>query len=179
MLNVEQAIAEVANVYQSLTGKPIKPGRSDFPQDLPPEEDPVAHVERRYRQFQRLFEGNKQGRMPAESGVWFSPATDVVEIDREVRIYIDMPGVTRDHLSVLVAGEVLVVRGERPEKKADAAMIRYKERWGGAFQKNIALPPRVRREGIEATLRDGVLTITIPTDGSGNEVAELPIDVKS
>jgi HSP20 family molecular chaperone IbpA len=44
--------------------------------------------------------------------------------------------------------------------------------------RTIALPPRARRDGIEASLRDGVLAISIPTDGSGSEPTEVPIDVK-
>jgi HSP20 family molecular chaperone IbpA len=40
------------------------------------------------------------------------------------------------------------------------------------------MPPPARREGIEATLRDGVLTVVIPTDGHGSETTEIPIDVK-
>jgi HSP20 family molecular chaperone IbpA len=44
--------------------------------------------------------------------------------------------------------------------------------------RTIALPPRARRDGIEATLRDGVLTISIPTDGTAADGAEIPVDVK-
>ena len=52
MMNVEQAIAEVANVYQSLTGHAIKPGRYE----LPPEVDPMGQAESNYRQFKALLE---------------------------------------------------------------------------------------------------------------------------
>ena len=54
----------------------------------------------------------------------------------------------------------------------------FEERRKGPILRTIALPPRARREGIEATLRDGVLTIAIPTDGHGSEATEVPIDVK-
>jgi HSP20 family molecular chaperone IbpA len=42
----------------------------------------------------------------------------------------------------------------------------------------VALPPRARRDGIEATCRDGVLTVVIPTEGSSSDMREMQVDVK-
>jgi HSP20 family protein len=177
MLNVEQAIAEVAGVYQSLTGRPIESGRYE----LPPEVDPLGQAETNYRRFKGMLEQKAQTPPPSNaipSGIAFAPPADVVEMEREVRVQIDLPGVPRDHVSVAARGDVLVVRGQRPASRAPGSVLRHGERRAGPFQKVIALPPRARREGIEAALRDGVLTISIPTDGSGADEAETPIDVK-
>ncbi|TKD01690.1 Hsp20/alpha crystallin family protein [Polyangium fumosum] len=177
MLNVEQAIAEVASVYQSLTGRAIKPGRYE----LPPEVDPASHAESHYRQFKALLEQKarvavdprgKGGETP------LPPPVDVVELEREVRVMVDVPGCPREQLAVSVTGDALTIRGERGASRSLAGMMRLEERRKGPILRTIALPPRARREGIEATLRDGVLTIAIPTDGQGNDATEVPIDVK-
>jgi HSP20 family protein len=184
MLNVEQAIAEVASVYQSLTGRPIKPGRYE----PPPEVDPAGQAETNYRQFKSLLEqaaragaesqsqSHSRERGPAMPHV--VPAVDVVELEREVRVCVDMPGVVREHVSVCISGDALTIRAERTAARAQAGMMRLEERRKGQMLRTIALPPRARREGIEAALRDGVLTISIPTDGSGAETSEIPVDVK-
>jgi HSP20 family molecular chaperone IbpA len=179
MLNVEHAIAEVASVYQSLTGKPIEPGRYE----PPPEVDPLGQAESNYRRFKGMLERQAPTAQPPNApapaaATAFAPAADVVELEREVRVHIDLPGVPRDHVSVAVAGDVLVIRGERPMGRPQTSVVRHGERRGGPFQRVIALPPRGRREGIEATLREGVLTISIPTDGGAAEAAEMPVDVK-
>ncbi|MRG92047.1 Hsp20/alpha crystallin family protein [Polyangium spumosum] len=176
MLNVEQAIAEVASVYQSLTGRAIKPGRHE----LPPEVDPASQAETNYRQFKALLE--QAARASAEPRAKMEPAiapcADVVELEREVRVMMDIPGVAREQLAVAVMGDALTVRGERGGARHVAGLLRLEERRKGPILRTIALPPRARRDGIEATLRDGVLTIVIPTDGHGNDTTEIPIDVK-
>jgi HSP20 family protein len=176
MFNVEQAIAEVAGVYQSITGHAIKPGRYE----LPPEVDPASQAETNYRQFKALLE--QKARAPAEprgkAEPAMAPPADVVEFEREVRVTVDIPGVSREQLIVSVTGDALTIRGERGAPRSQAGVMRLEERRKGPILRTIALPPRARREGIEATLRDGVLTIAIPTDGHGADTTEVPIDVK-
>jgi HSP20 family molecular chaperone IbpA len=186
MLNVEQAIAEVASVYQSLTGRPIEAGRYE----LPPEVDPLGHAETNYRQFKSLLEKSTRAGVEAhtQSGVHSqgrgplaqhtAPAADVVELEREVRVHVDLPGVGREHVSVALAGDALTIRADRPAPRAQGGAYRLEERRKGGMLRTIALPPRARRDGIEATLRDGVLTISIPTDGTAADGAEIPVDVK-
>lgn len=173
MLNVDQAIREIGAVYQALTGRPIEPGRSD----LPPEVDPLAHVEGRYRQLKTMLEvGARPNGAEASPVAAWSPAVEVQELEREVRCLVDLPGVARDQVSVAVMGDHLVIRGQRAAALPPGATLRHSERPSGAFQKLVAMPPRARRDGIEATLRDGVLLVTIPTDGPVPTTA--PIDVK-
>lgn len=176
MLNVEQAIAEVANVYQSLTGRPIKPGRYE----LPPEVDAAGQAETNYRQFKSLLEQKVRGvtEQQKEPRAAVAPAIDVVELEREVRIFIDMPGVTREQVSVAIAGDVLTVRCERLANRGQPGVMRLEERRKGSMLRTIAMPPRARRDGIDASMRDGVLTISIPTDGSTTEATEIPVEVK-
>jgi HSP20 family protein len=76
-------------------------------------------------------------------------------------------------------GDTLTIRAERAANRNGAGgTARLEERTKGAFLRSIVLPPRARREAIEALLREGVLTISIPTDGSATDKAEIPIEVK-
>lgn len=179
MLNVEQAFAEVASVYQALTGEPFKPGRYE----LPPEVNPLEHAEANYRQFKRLMEQRNQtgGDMrKAAPGmpIAIPPPIDVMEMEREVRVCVDLAGVTRDQVRVAVQGECLTIRAERMANRNGVGVSRLEERVKGTMLRSVALPPRARREGIEALMRDGVLTITIPTDGTASDKTEIPIEVK-
>lgn len=169
MLDVEQAIREVGTVYQALTGRPIQAGRSD----LPPEIDASAraHIEDRYRQFKTMTSAPG---VAAGGAVW-APSLAVVEGEAEVRYEIDLPAVSRGDVGVSVLGGFLVVRGQRGGAPAPGAQLRYTERAVGPFQRVIALPPRARRDGVAATLRDGVLAVTVPTDGPGGEPVAVEI----
>jgi HSP20 family protein len=180
MLNVEQAFAEVASVYQALTGEPFKPGKH---YEVAPEVNPLEQAEANYRQFKRLMEQRAQGmgdpRKPS-TVVPMAPPIDVLEFEREVRFIVELPAVARDQVNVSIVGETLTIRAERAAYRQGqgAGTCRLEERKKGTLLRSIALPPRARREGIEALLRDGILTISIPTDGSPTDNAEIPIEVK-
>jgi HSP20 family protein len=179
MLNVEQAFAEVASAYQALTGQPFKPGRYESP----PEVNPLEQAEANYRQFKRLMEQRTQnGGDPRKAAPMAAvpPPIDVLEFEREVRVMCDLPGMTRDQVNVSITGEALTIRAERTALRTGngSGMCRLEERRKGAMLRSVALPPRARRDGIEAILRDGVLTISIPTDGTAGDNAEIPIEVK-
>lgn len=168
MLNVEQAIREVSAVYQALTGRMIERSASE----LPAEVDALLHVESRYQQFKAMLDGYGAGHAPLAP---WSPPIEISETDREVRCELDLPAVSRAQVSVAIMGDYLVVRGERVATMTSSG-TRRSERQSGPFEKVIGLPPKARRSAIEAILRDGVLVITVPTDGPGN--GTTTIDVK-
>jgi HSP20 family protein len=179
MLDIEQAIREVGTVYQALTGRPIETGRSDTAPEI--DASARAHIEDRYRQFKTMV-GSPFAEAAPAAPAWVPPMT-VIEQDLEVRYEIDLPSVSRDQVGVSVLGGFLVVRGMRqpPVPEANAvpngagAAVRYTERPSGAFQRVIALPPRARRDGITASLREGVLAVTVPTDGPGGAAVAVEI----
>jgi len=170
MLDVEQAIREVGQVYQALTGRAIEAGRAE----LPPEIEPRTYIEGRYRQFKSVLEAPQQkAAPPAGFEPMWTPPLEVVEGEREVRYAMDPPGVPRDQVSISVVGDWLMVRGRRGA--APSPDVRYSERAGGPFQRVIALPVRARRDGIHAVMRDGVLTAVVPTDGPGGAAQAIEI----
>ncbi|APR76925.1 Hypothetical protein A7982_02272 [Minicystis rosea] len=165
MLDVEQAIREVGEVYQALTGRSIEVSRAELPSEI----DPRAHIENRYRQFKSILAAPEIGMAMGRPAPTWTPTLEVVEVEREVRFCLDLPSVSRSQVSVAVVGEWLVVRGVREGRD-----VRYSERPRGAFQRVMALPPRARREGVHAALRDGVLVIAVPTDGpDGGQTIEV------
>jgi len=155
MLDIEQAIREVGSVYQALTGRLIEAGRGP---ELPPETDPRPLIEGRYQQLKSLLESPAKGAAPAPFTPAWAPPLTIVELEMELRYEVEVPA---------------VARGGVP---APGQTVRYSERPTGPFQRVIVLPQRARRDGISATLRDGVLSLSVPTDGPGG--APQPIEVK-
>jgi HSP20 family protein len=85
----------------------------------------------------------------------FTPAVDVVEDDQKFELHADLPGVRRDDLDIQVENDVLTIKGER-KLELDG------ERVAGAFARTFTLPKQVDAEKIAASLKDGVLTLTLP-----------------
>ncbi len=173
MLDIEQAIREVGTVYQALTGRPIQAGRAE----APPEMDGAvrAQVADRYRQFKTIIDSPLGGAGARPLTPTWAPPIAVTEHEAEVGSEIDLPAVRREQISVFVMGGFLVVRGERSGAPAKEGALRYTERAAGPFQRVIALPGNARRDGIQAALHDGVLSVTVPTDGPGGDAVAVEI----
>ncbi|MBL9125058.1 MAG: Hsp20/alpha crystallin family protein [Planctomycetaceae bacterium] len=91
------------------------------------------------------------------------PAINLWEDQGELYAEAELPGVKQDDLEVLVVGGELTIKGQRPAPANGAQAFHRRERNGGPFQRTVRLPVDVDASKVEATLRDGVLTIKLPT----------------
>jgi HSP20 family protein len=98
--------------------------------------------------------------MPPES--YFLPATDVYESEDALTLLAEMPGVTPDGLDVTVEDNVLVIRGEPAAPAGDEGNVLLKEFEVGPFYRAFQLPADYDTENIEASIRQGVLTLRLP-----------------
>ena len=90
------------------------------------------------------------------------PKVEVCEQDKQVRVCLDVPGVNESQLQVEIDEGTLTVRGERRDDRAHEPGQRRSEFHYGRFTRRIPLPDGIDKNGARATLRAGVLEITIP-----------------
>jgi HSP20 family protein len=104
------------------------------------------------------FEGGSVGRFGA-----FNPQVDVTENDKEVKVIAELPGLTEQDVEVSLSNDVLTISGEKKHEKEDKGENYYRmERSYGSFQRAIPLPVEVQSDKVEATFKNGVLTVTLP-----------------
>lgn len=98
-----------------------------------------------------------------ERGAVFAPAVDISEADGAYVVAAELPGHGRDDVDVQVHDGVLTLKAERrhEEEKEEGSVV-VSERRFGTFQRSFRLPEDADAAGISATLKDGVLTITVP-----------------
>lgn len=66
-------------------------------------------------------------------------------------------------LELAIAGTSLILQGRREtEPSMEGVVYHRRERGYGTFRRAISLPIKVEEKGIEATYRDGVLTVVLP-----------------
>jgi HSP20 family protein len=95
-------------------------------------------------------------------GLW-TPAVDVVEDAEKIELLVDLPGVKQEELEIQVEKDVLTLRGARKiERSGDKEHFRRYERVSGGFVRSFTLSQKVDVEKIGASLKDGVLTLTLP-----------------
>jgi HSP20 family protein len=91
-----------------------------------------------------------------------SPATDITEDDGHYVVTAELPGVKRTDISVEVRDGVLTIHGEKKsEREEKTEKRRYVERSFGSFSRAFTLPSDADEKKIEASFKDGVLTVTL------------------
>ena len=139
------------------------------------------------REMERLFEDffsvfgapARQEREGAQLPVGIiAPRIDVSETDDEVRIKAELPGVNEKDIDVRLVDDVLTIRGEaqteHEEKQQD---YRVMERARGTFVRSLRLPFMADASQVQASFKDGILSITIPKPREARERVQR-IEVK-
>jgi HSP20 family protein len=94
---------------------------------------------------------------------WVPPVDIYETADHEVVIQAELPDLKREDINLTFENNVLTLKGER---KLDASTPREKfqriERRYGAFSRSFTLPATVDGSRIQASYKDGVLTVRIP-----------------
>lgn len=91
------------------------------------------------------------------------PAVNVWEGDDNMYVEAELPGVSGEDVELSVAGSELTIKGQRPRPEPEAGIgLRRSERRFGPFNRVVRLPVAVDNGRIEATLRDGLLFVTLP-----------------
>ncbi|WP_286134544.1 Hsp20/alpha crystallin family protein [Methylobacterium sp. Leaf123] len=106
------------------------------------------------------------------------PAADIVGKPTCYEITVELPGMDEKNIEVKVADGTLTIRGERRHEREEPGEGYYlAERRFGAFERAFRLPQGVDAGRIEAVLRNGVLTLTLPK--SPEAKAETTIAVQA
>ncbi len=88
-------------------------------------------------------------------------AVDVYETDEKLVIKARTAGVNKDDLDVSISDGILTISGTLSSgDDASATNWHIQECYWGEFSRTLALPVSVKEDEVEATLKDGVLTIT-------------------
>lgn len=93
----------------------------------------------------------------------WSPAVDIKEEADRFLLAVDVPGVDPERIEVQMENGMLSIKGEREsEKKTERAGYKRIEREHGIFSRRFTMPDGVNANGIAASSKHGVLTISIP-----------------
>ncbi len=95
------------------------------------------------------------------AGGVYAPRVDVVETDDDLLLYADLPGVKAEDVSLSCKGDELILHARCTPRRygTEAAHVEYGV---GDFYRAFTVTEQVDCSGIEASLKDGVLTVRLP-----------------
>jgi HSP20 family protein len=118
-------------------------------------------MERLRREMNRLF-----SEWPSRSG-WSAatgfPAMNVWTDENSAVVTAELAGIDPEDIDIAVENDTLTLRGNRkPEEIDEGARFHRRERRFGNFSRSFRLPFKVDAGNVEASFKNGVLSIALP-----------------
>lgn len=96
------------------------------------------------------------------AGAWMPPV-DIYEGDEALVVKAELPGFSKEDITVELKENTLILRGERKrEAEMKEGAYHRMERAYGTFQRSFLLPTTVDQQKVKATYKDGVLELSLP-----------------
>ncbi len=126
--------------------------------------EPTRTISRLHEDMARALRSLYEPAEEASRGVGvFTPAVDIVELEQEVLLLADLPGVEPGHVDVSVEDRTLTLAGERhPYNDLKDPQAFRTERPSGRFTRTFILPTTVDTGRIHAEFNHGVLKVVLP-----------------
>ena len=129
--------------------------------------DPFRELEAMTNRLNRLVDSSIGRREEPEGLSGWAPALDVEETDKEYRIKMDLPEVTKNDVKVNIEDGVLTIEGERKhEREEQTKKFHRVERMYGKFVRRIGVPGDVAHDQVAAEFAHGVLNVRLPKSAS-------------
>lgn len=97
----------------------------------------------------------------------YRPLTDIVETDQCVSMMVEMPGAAADVVEITFEDRVLTIRGKDEPMRPEDLELAYAEYAEGDFERDFTLSKNFDRDRIEAEMRGGLVTLTLPRAPEG------------
>lgn len=106
------------------------------------------------------------------------PAVDVYEEKDDVVIKAEIPGLSKEDITVQVTGSTLTIKGEKKREEQIKEDDYYCcERSFGAFTRAVELPSDVKADQVKASFKNGVLEVRMPkTEEAKKKAITVKID---
>ena len=93
----------------------------------------------------------------------FSPSVDMFIDGNELVFKADLPGVSKEDITIDIADNMLTISGEKKlEEKIESGSCYSLERFHGSFRRRFELPEGTDTDKVKAHLENGVLEVRIP-----------------
>jgi HSP20 family protein len=129
------------------------------------------------REMDRLFDDLFTRPISNGDGGWSTPLVDMYQTADEVVVKATLPGIQADDLDIQISDGALMLRAEmHDEHEEKSKKYHLRELRTRSFARSLALPTKVETDKVNAELKDGVLTLTMP---KADEVKPKVIQVKA
>jgi HSP20 family protein len=92
----------------------------------------------------------------------WAPALDLYQNNDNVVAVVELPGMRKEDIDISLHDGMLTIAGERQSSSSNGDKAERTERFSGKFRRSITLPTPVDANKVNASYKDGILTVTLP-----------------
>jgi HSP20 family protein len=127
-----------------------------------PKKKQEAYQDQNAEQDEQKLPAESEGGEPTRSRPTFRPRVDILETDAGLVLIADMPGATPESVEIMLEHRQLTIRADVEDHAPEGMSALYLEYEVGDWERSFTLSREFDMEKIEAALKDGVLTVTLP-----------------
>jgi HSP20 family protein len=115
-------------------------------------------------QFQRALDQRLESDWldDVTTGTGAFPSINIFRQENDFVAVIEMPGVSKNDLTLEVKGNTLRISGKKMVDYAAGASMHRRERIAGNFDRTISLPVQLDANRVTAEYRNGILALSLP-----------------
>jgi HSP20 family protein len=143
---------------------------------------PFSMMRRLAEEMDRAFDDFRMPMRLGRTSPWgesaeFQPAVDMFERDGRLIVRADLPGMSRDDVTVDITPDSVRIEGERKyEHESQEEGVYRTERSYGSFCREIPLPQGIKTDDATAKFKDGVLEVSFDASEMNSSRRRLKID---
>jgi HSP20 family molecular chaperone IbpA len=146
-------------------------------------EEPFVMMRKMTEDMDRIFErflgrpmaASSAGQEEGASGTW-SPPLEIAQRENQLLIRAELPGIKQKEVHVEIKNDRLIIEGDRCQERQNEERGYRRTEWSyGHFYRSVALPEGINPEQAAASMRDGVLEVTVPLRQTSQKGRHLDI----
>lgn len=139
---------------------------------------PFRDLEQMRKEMDRLWDSFFERRPSRGEGVseWL-PTLDISESKSDYIIKVELPGIDPKEIEISLTNDLLTIKGEKKQEKGEEEALLFSERAFGPFNRTVRLSRPVQSDKINASFKNGLLTITLPKTEEAKK-KEIKINVE-
>ena len=131
------------------------------------------HMRAQVQQMHQLMHQLMARATPGIAGAW-QPPTDVYETEEALVVQAELAGVREEDIDIALFSDYLAISGRRrPAVPLGAAAYHLAGILYGEFRLEVALLGNIRRDDVEASYDNGLLTVVLPKATERIEPSEV------
>lgn len=118
---------------------------------------------------------------PFENKSYFNPKADIRELKDAFEITLEVAGLRLEDIEVTLNNNILEIKGNKKLQKLDDqdSKIHRSERVYGEFERRFKVPEMIQEQDIDATMKDGVLSLVLPKKQDHKMESKRRIEIKA